>query len=386
MTKNFYLTRIGKIWYVRFRDPTTRVIQSAQSSGLTNKTEAENWARKQYDRLCYLTGDAGMPFEEWADRFFRPDCPHVIRVRLEGKPYSEATRKHNRKILEKYILTDPIVQKYVGDIKKADVIAFRARLVAKIGQTRTAQLTYSVFRTIISETLYLGVISSDPCSGVKKIAYKSKTRPVLRLNQALELLDRRNWKNTAHWEMTLTAALTGMRAGEVRGLCWDAIDPKNNVIHVIRNIPCKSNIVKAPKWEKTRITVYPAVLKAVLEPRRAKGFVWELNGKALGYSRWANEFRDICHGAISLHGLRHTLHTALRDAGIPDDKLRAMFGWSAPNVQDGYTHRELYDNSQQLELIDLLTKDKIENSSGRDDSSDTPDPHFNGLPPKLLGN
>lgn len=66
-----------------------------------------------------------------------------------------------------------------------------------------------------------------------------------------------------------------------------------------------------------------------------------------------------CPGA-TLHVLRHTLNTHLRGL-VPDVKLQAAFGWSGAEIQNVYSHAELYDVSEQSRAIDALIGGTVEN-------------------------
>jgi site-specific recombinase XerD len=57
---------------------------------------------------------------------------------------------------------------------------------------------------------------------------------------------------------------------------------------------------------------------------------------------------------ITLHGLRHSIQTALLGNGVNPELLRATFGWTDEEVQEIYTHRELYDLPPQREITDKL--------------------------------
>jgi hypothetical protein len=51
MRKAFYLSKRGRIFYVQFRDPKTGAVLPAKSSGKTNRTRAEAWARSGLDLI-----------------------------------------------------------------------------------------------------------------------------------------------------------------------------------------------------------------------------------------------------------------------------------------------------------------------------------------------
>lgn len=115
-----------------------------------------------------------------------------------------------------------------------------------------------------------------------------------------------------------------------------------------------------PKWGKVRTCPYPEVLRRLLEPRRGKPGEWVFaRGEGtIGYKRWSDALRTAAESAglkdVSLHVLRHSLNTFLRGAGHNDELIRGAFGWSSPDIQDQYTHRQGYDYSGLSSAIDTL--------------------------------
>lgn len=192
-----------------------------------------------------------------------------------------------------------------------------------------------------------GDFEVSPASGVPKIAYQKQTRNALKLDEVEKILDLQYWDGLNAWRAAKTAELTGMRAGEIRRLLWEEVDHPRGRISVYNNRPAHLAHDKAPKWGKARVTIYPAQLRELLEPlRQPKGYVFGDESKPLSYEVLSGALERACKKAkvrATLHQLRHSLNTYLRGAGVPDDMLRGMFGWSAPSTQEGYTHRELYD-------------------------------------------
>jgi integrase len=112
---------------------------------------------------------------------------------------------------------------------------------------------------------------------------------------------------------------------------------------------------------KKRITIYPASLKSMLEPFRGNSddYVFAISERGpLSYKTIRKAMEDAIDKAkiphITLHGLRHSIQTALRGHGVNPELLRATFGWTAEDVQENYTHRELYDLTPQREATDIL--------------------------------
>ena len=362
MRKPFYLHRRNGIWYAEFRDPLTDLILPARSSGLKNKTAAELWANQELNRLVRYARYGDMRFGDWAKKFYQETgCPHLSRVLAEGGRCAERTRAQNRRLIEKHILPDPVCGKRVSEIQKPDALGFRNRLVESLGFCRTSQLVFGLFRTMCLEAVVYGLVEADPCFGLKRLSYESAGRKALTLDQVLVLMKPESWDTRLYWKLTMCSVLTGMRAGEVRALQWEDVDLPAGRIHVIHNLPAEAGASRLtePKWGKTRTAPYSVVLQRILEPERLpSGFVFSWRGGPIGYSRWRKAFSNVCtisgcEGA-TIHSLRHSLHTILRERGVPPDVLRASFGWESEKVQEGYTHRELYDLSPEKALIDSI--------------------------------
>lgn len=357
LQKNFYLIKRGKIWYTKIRDPQTREILNPLSTGQTNKTRAEQWAQLEYDKVNAMNGSSAMLLREWAERFFADGCPHISRLRDDGKHYSESTRKQNRAYVDTILLKDEIADLPLCTINKGDILDFRTRVIAMLGRTRSAQLAFGVLRIIMREAIQRDLLSVDPGANIRPGAYEKKDRIAIPMSGILAFLSLEYWPDLKYWRPTVCAALTGMRAGEVRGVQWHHINKATGLIHILANIPAHSDEVKRPKWERSRNTIYPKELQAILEPLRCTtGFVFGEGPIPLNYWKWQRAVEnaaELSKQPVTLHILRHSLNTYLRGKGIADDLLRGSFGWIDSRVQDGYTHRELYDLSSVNSAVDI---------------------------------
>jgi integrase len=357
VTKPFYLIKVGEIWYAKIRDPHTNEIHTKRSTGQTNKTRAENWARLEHEKLVARAGRPDITLGEWADKFFVDGCPHGDRVRLEGRHYGDRTEANYLRTL-RAIRPDPLFVRPISSLRRADLLAFRSRLVARFGIRRVAQSSYAVVRLIIREALFHEIIDRDPTAGIGQVSVPAKRRRALSLDEIRLLLNPDLYLDRLHYEATLCAATTGMRAGEVRALRWADLDGTR--IKIRWNLPAESTELVPPKWGKVRVTAYPSILAQELEPRRGpdEGWVFSVRGGLMGYKRWLAAVQRAAKlakiGAISLHGLRHSLLTLLRAQGIPDEHLKGSFGWSGPSMIENYTHRDLYDHQPQAKLVDTL--------------------------------
>jgi integrase len=358
---DFYVFPVGSVYYVQFRDPVTRKILPKKSTGYRNKTLAKQWAKEEWARRSAIAGLSDSLFKDYAAPFFTgaANDPFEIRKRTNEETLAIKTRIDYRSDLVNHILKDVISQKKLALIKRADSVALRDRLIASFGFSRKAKRIWQAYKNVIHTALESGLIENDSVRNVN-ISYTKNKRAATSIDNVIALLNPKNWKNPRLRLAVMTGAIVGLRAGEIRGIKWKDIDPENNVIRINREWIDREG-EKMPKREKTRVTIYPQVLKTLLEPLRGgpEDRVFSiLRGEPLSYQTLRHAMNEATDKAeiprITLHGLRHSIQTALLGSGVNPELLRATFGWTDEDVQEIYTHRELYDLSPQREITDKL--------------------------------
>ena len=358
---DYYVFPVGDIYYVQFRDPATRELLSKKSTGLRNKTVAKKWAQEEWDRRCAISGLSKDLFGEYAAPFFTGENndPFEIRKRNNEKRIGIKTRKNYRSDLINHLLKDPICQKKIALIRRGDSAALRDRLIAAFGFSRKAKRIWQAYKNVINTALESGLTENDSVRRLN-ISYTKNRRAATSIANVITLLNPKYWDNQRLRLAVMTGGIVGLRAGEIRGIKWCDIDAENDIIRVDREYVDYEG-EKKPKCEKTRITIYPELLKALLEPLRGdpddRVFTISKRGP-LSYQKLRESMNEATAKAkiprITLHGLRHSIQTALRGDGVNPELLRATFGWTAEEVQEGYTHRLLYDLEPQREATEKL--------------------------------
>jgi len=372
MKKPFYLYKRSRSKYYscQFRNPRTGELGAEVSTGETNKTKAEAWAREQIEELH----GSITSFGDYATKFYGPDCPRCSRKSLEGHPYSPGTIKGHKYNLDRLILSDKILcSKPIGKITRGDIIELRARWIKKIGHIVSLQKPLDALKAIFAEAEYMEFIEYNPASKVRDIVYEKKVKNILNADQILEILKPENYQPKEGFRFNVATALyafTGMRASEIRALKWRDIDMEKRRIHVVRAFKAKAHILGPPKNGYTRVTVIPNILIPYLSnPGEQEMWVTGLNEKRpMGYKKWRDVFHDICkrnETPTNLHTLRHALNTMLLEKGVNPELIKAAFGWTSKgdsksekkfgtNIQENYTHRERYDLTPLAKAIDEI--------------------------------
>jgi integrase len=388
MRKPFYLYKRerSKYYYCQFRNPRTGELEPEVSTGETNKTNAEAWAKEQAEELHGST----TLFGDYAAPFFGPDCPRCTRKQIEGHPYSPGTIKEYKYNLDRLILSDKILcAKPIGKITRGDIIELRARWLKKIGHTVSLQKPLDALKAVFAEAEYMEYLEYNPASKVRDVVYEKKTIYIPNAEEILELVNPENFKPVEEFKKsnhyrddgfrfgTATAlyAFTGMRAAEIRALQWGDVDMENRRIRVVRAFKAKAHILGPPKNGYARTTVIPDILAPYLSnPGDPLMWVTGLSEKRpMGYKKWHDVFQDVCKEKgiqTTLHALRHALNTMLLEKGVNPELIKAVFGWTdkgenrtgkkfGKDIQETYTHRDKYDLAPLLKAIDeIFTAEK----------------------------
>jgi integrase len=334
---NYYVFPVGKVYDVQFRDPATRKIQSKISTGKRNKIIARKWAQEEWER-CAISGLSDGLFGEYAAPFFtgQNNDPFEIRKRNNEERIGVKTRIDYRADLVNHLLKDSICQIKIAHIRRSDSVALRDRLTTAFGFSHKAKRIWQAYKNIIHTTLESGHIENDSVRRLN-ISYTKNQRKATSISNVIALLDPKHWENQRLRLAVMTGGIVGFRAGEIRGIKWRDIDVKDSIIRIDREyIDYEGE--KKPKREKTRVTIYPEVLKVLLEPLRGNpdDRVFAISNRGPLYKQlrraMSNDTEKAKIPRITLHGLRHSIQTALRGDGVNPELLRATFGWTGEEV------------------------------------------------------
>ena len=345
--------------------------KSYKSTGTSVIKEAEEIARDAYVKS--LMTAVGPTLRNYAEPYFVWErCPHVQRLLAEGKSITRNHVKNNRSLLIHHIFPDPISQIRLTELKRADVLDFRTRLVAKKGYTRTVQRAMSALKVILKEAFFREDIERDPAAGVGTTKYEAKDVGVFTEDELRKLFPPQipgPWASLLAYGVFLTAAVTGMRRGEILALQWQQFLFGRSSIVVEKAWKDRNELGK-PKWNKTRVTPLPdSLITALMLVRGMRGDVYAddlvfsyLDRRRLGGTWWQKNFRrGLDHAGIdyekrhlTAHSFRHTLNSLLRERGYDAAKIRASMGWSSRDVQDGYTHWNDSSFIEHREIVDRV--------------------------------
>jgi len=198
---------------------------------------------------------------------------------------------------------------------------------------------------------------------------KRAIQPVQSLSQeelALFFEDLRKSKNPKWYSLALAQFCLGLRAGEVCGMTWDAVDLKNRIARIEWTIvwdfvTWEPRIKNRPKNGKVRILVIPELLAEELERMKLLRdpkvpLIFHLNGKPLNRQTIGKAYnRALGRLGIShvrgTHMLRKTSATLANEVTGDFYAVSKLMDHSSPNVTLRYVAQT---NAQKQKVADAL--------------------------------
>ncbi len=357
----------GIICHYRLQGEKTK-----HSTGKKLKGDAKDYV----EALIKRKETSELAFRDYAEPFFLWDrCPHILRLRSENKSITRRTANNQRIWLNKYILKDPIADKLIADIIRADLIDLRQRHMGKVGNNTLNKIMETI-KIIFKEAVFREDLQRDPTAGIGMVKYEKKEAGIFTPAEIADLfpVDTLSpWKDLQDYTCFLIAATIGMRRGEILALEWQHIDFDARAIRIVQ--AWKGRAEKgAPKWEKKRAAPLPNITAGALKKLYDDSlrisptdlvFCYD-DGARLGETWWRKRFVKSMKNAsidrvarnLKPHSFRHTLNTLLLDADKNPEKVRAALGWTNIRTQRDYLHLEVDHLRDRADFVDeIFTED-----------------------------
>ena len=383
----YTLYKRGKVYYYRLGSDLDR---RQRSTGKKTKTDAALYV--EHEVIGFTDAGRGT-LGEYAADFFKwtgeiPECPHCSRVLASGGQIGKPHAKHQRRLLERFILGDAknkpdiISTLKLGQIKRGDCIEFRDRVIRKIEAKvtdredskgkRVVNSALVVLSTIFSEAMEREHVESNPASRLA-IRFKGKQRGVFDAGELRKLFpaavnDLGPWPSFRVKCAFLIAGTCGLRRNEIRALRWPSVDFERGALHVVEAFKDQGSAnVGLPKWDKRRVTALPGVaarhLLALKASAKPEHFVFGRRDVPLGTKHWKESWADAMEALefdaerrnLVPHSLRHSIATQLRAKGISDVLLKSGLGWSSDAMLEHYSdHMDVDALKGQAGAVDEL--------------------------------
>lgn len=210
----------------------------------------------------------------------------------------------------------------------------------------TVNKALNLFKNILNDAVRTGYLLHSPLQNLQLIKQQKRVLTYWLPNEINQFLSRNI--NDWHYSVYLTAINTGLRKGELIGLCWDCVDFENNQLIVKRSVD-RYGLKDNTKSNKVRyIPMSKAVRQELEKLSRSKlsmKFVFtNKKGKQLDYGHFTfREFNKAIKTAnvkkIRFHDLRTSFASNYCMQGGDIFTLSIILGHSSVQMtQDKYAH------------------------------------------------
>lgn len=340
-------------WRARYRDDSGR----EHARHFKRKLDAQRWLDEVTTSLVtgmYVDPQAGrMTFREYAEHWRA--CQN----------HRASTAEHVRRSLERHVYPS------LGDRPLASILPTDVKgLVRRLGSTlspATVSVIYRHLSAVFKAAVADRRIARSPCTGVSVAKPRPARVEPLTTAQVEALLEASPERYRA---LTLLAATTGMRQGEIFGLTVDRIDFLRRRVTVDRQLTTLTGAAPSfgpPKTEaSTRVIPLPAVTVEALAahiatfPPGRDGLVFtNTAGEPLRRSAFGSTWRRVTTHArqpgVTFHELRHYYASLLIRYGESVKTVQARLGHaSATETLDRYSHLWPDSEDRTREAVDSV--------------------------------
>ncbi len=253
----------------------------------------------------------------------------------------------------------------LGNIKLKFIEYNHARkvenFILRSGKTnRTVNKNMMNFKTIMNDAEKMGYIFKNKIRGYKELKQKSRDLSYWTKEEVKQFLDYTRDHDELHdlYELTLN---TGLRLGEVVGLCWDKVDFEGNQLVISRSMK-REGLIENTKSGKTRYIPMNDKVRAILKNRlktqmRGPFIFSKEDGTPVRYDHITqrnfkpSQINSGVSKIIRFHDLRHTFASHFVMNGGDIYMLKELLGHNEIQTTMIYAHLDKEFMQRACEFI-----------------------------------
>ncbi|MDR1224616.1 MAG: site-specific integrase [Tannerella sp.] len=312
-----------------------------------------------------LTAEKNYGFAKYAENFFVFDiCPYIKSRLLHGKSYTKGWAQAQRNLLLSRIIPE-LGNMDIREIYEGRIESWLFRLKEENTGVKTLNHLITILRIIFGYALKNHDIDENPMVNVELFALKTAEKGILSRDELNRLFsegpESSIWGSKLHFTLNLTAAMTGMRLGEILALKHEMVQPKFITAAYSWS---ETDKLKCPKNGKIRHIPIPdnlyQLLHSLWEEEQPSAFIFSCGNTPLyhksvykrfyralekiGIDREARKTRN-----ITFHSYRHGFNTMLLESGLAPETIRLLTGHSA-GMTARYSHVQLVNLACPVKL------------------------------------
>lgn len=335
----------------------------SHSTGQRSKARALDYVLSRREQGLLGKADRkSMTLSEFTDGMFvKGSCPIEAEALARGKTIAGNTMRNRRNSLNKHILP------YLGNVRvssltSAKVNEWLVALPKRTGMKRSScNQCLDALSTVMKYAVKRGIIQNNPCQGVENLGDDSTARPAFTISEVEAIIgEEREWRNPLIRLMCMTAAVTGMRLGEVLALRKPWIFPDH--IDVSFSVSPEDGL-KQTKTNKPRIvpiTPYLYDALAAWFPKNPEHFIFSMKGDTpYTESTIARAINARCSKlgiSKTFHSFRAFVDSMMVLKNINEATIRKMIGHTDTKMTEHYLHMDIGECSVITDVQEEIGK------------------------------
>jgi len=202
------------------------------------------------DRMAELLADAPRVLDTTVVGTFAEACDEWLRYVEHDRQRTDSTLRDYRNTVRRHLLPHFGADRPVRDITTEDVDALREQLLAGHLSRRSIQKILVIAHGVFKRAKRRKWIAANPAEDAERVDFTRSGDFAVLTPAEVEALGRAA-ASEQDAAIFLTAAYTGLRLGELRGLRWRDVNFAKRIVHVRRNVPAGGS-ERVPKSGKVR--------------------------------------------------------------------------------------------------------------------------------------
>jgi integrase len=347
---------------IRYREMVWINGQAVKSPRFERKTDAREWKALQAKtkRDAKLLGDdykynSQITFNEFADEWF------INKSQLANKTiylYTSILKNHLKPFLN---------NKKLKDIKRVDGEKLIHHLKSKGHKGKGINDIVGLLKSILIDAKKLGYLISNPLEHLSKVKIDPHLEAYWTKTEINQFLLSSNFDSL--YPFYIVALNTGMRKGELAGLCWDRVDFHLSQITISRTRD-RSELKETTKTNLKRVIPMNNIVKTTLfnlmkKQLNPKFVFCELNGNPIDVNHVYRRFYQAQKKAeiknlIRFHDLRHTFASQFVMANGNIFDLQKILGHTKIDMTMRYSHYSPEHLQNAMKIISFGVEDEMD--------------------------
>ena len=299
------------------------------------------------DRLAALLVEAPRVLDDTVAVSFGEACTEWLRYVEHDRQRTESTMRDYRNTVRRHLLPYFGADTPIGAITTEDIDTLREQMLAGHLSRRSIQKILVIAYGIFKRAKRRKWITANPAEDAERVNFTRSGDFAVLTPAEVEALGRAA-ASEQDAAIFLTAAYTGLRLGELRGLRWRDVNFAKRIVHVRRNVPA-GGTERVPKSGKVRsVPLVDRAAQVLDDLSRRKlwtgpdDFIFpNALGGSFDHNRLRLRYREALDRAgleaLRFHDLRHTFGTlAVRVFPLTD--VKAFMGHADIQTTMLYVH------------------------------------------------